>query len=457
MTFSTCVSVTTGYHLFMPDSENPPTARPPGGGFFATAWPAIDAKDSDSLRRRKLAVRAGHLAMAIMVVITAGSAVIADPARFGVANIFLLGLGATGYVVWNLAGTRGIVTLVLWEKISPPPIETRGPRCGALAYFSIQIALAALVYLASDFGHIPNLVWLVLLPPVAYAVFMLEWRGITFISLFMIGILAVNAFYWRGLTDAGFAALAFSFAVLFTLVFSLLAVHSEKSRNEVQRLAGELEAVNQQLRQYAVQAEELAVTRERNRIAREIHDSLGHYLTVVNVQIEAARTLEASDPGRAREAIAKAQSFTQEGLQDIRRSLAALRASPLDNKPLAEALQELVASGNGAGLPAEFELQGAPRPLPSPAELSLYRAVQEGLTNARKHAQATRVRVILDYRAPGKASVTVQDNGLGTRPDKSSGGFGLMGLRERAHLLGGTVQVESMPHAGFTLKLEAPG
>jgi len=402
-------------------------------------------------------VRAGHLAMTVMIIVTVGSAIGADPGKFGAASIATLSLASILYILWNLVGTQGIVTLVLWERPSPPPIESRLPRCGAWPYFTGQIALAALVYLTTDLGRTPNLVWLALLPPVAYAVFLLEWCGITVISLLMIAVLALNAYRWQGAHFAFFAAVAFSFAVLFTLVFTLLAVHSEKARNEVQRLASELELANRQLREYAVQAEELAVTRERNRIAREIHDSLGHYLTVVNVQLEAARVLEASDPGRAREAIAKAQAFTQEGLQDIRRSLAALRASPLDNKALAEALRGLVAASNSAGTQTDFDLLGTPRQLPPPAELSLYRAVQEGLTNARKHAQAEQVRVILDFRTRDKTSVTVKDNGMGILPEQMSGGFGLLGLRERAHLLTGTVFIETQPKAGFTLKLEVPG
>ena len=437
----------------MPLSPNPSLNR----SIFATAWPVTAQNDPDSLRRRKFAVRTGHLAMIIMILLTVGSAIAADPAKFGAANLTLLGMASACYVLWNLVGTQGVVALVFWDKATMPPVEARVPRCGALTYFTVQIALAELIYLTADQGHIPNLIWLVLLPPVAYAVFLLEWRGITFVSLLMIVVLAANSYRWEGLTYTIFAAVAFSFAVLFTLVFSLLAVHSERSRNDVQRLAGELEAANHRLREYAVQAEELAVTRERNRIAREIHDSLGHYLTVVNVQIEAARALESSDPGQARAAIAKAQAFTQEGLQDIRHSLASLRASPLDNKSLSDALQELVSTSNGAGLPTEYELQGTPRQLTSPAELSLYRAVQEGLTNARKHSQAGWVRVILDFQAVGQTSVIVQDNGLGAALEKASGGFGLLGLRERAHLLGGTVRVESRPNAGFTLKLEVPG
>lgn len=164
------------------------------------------------------------------------------------------------------------------------------------------------------------------------------------------------------------------------------------------------------------------------------------------------------DPARAHDALDKAQSLTQEGLREIRRSVSALRSSPLDNKPLAEALRQVVAEGRAAGLTADLEVLGAPRPLTPAAELTLYRAGQEGLTNTRKHAAAAHARLALDFRAPNRVSLTVTDDGTGSIADpQCTGGFGLLGLRERAHLLGGTVRVQTAPGAGFTLAVEVPG
>jgi signal transduction histidine kinase len=252
------------------------------------------------------------------------------------------------------------------------------------------------------------------------------------------------------------ALLAFSFAMIFTLVFTLLSVSSEKSRSQMERLAGELSAANHKLRESAVQAAELAATRERNRLAREIHDSLGHYLTVVNVQIEAARALWIRDPAQAQDALAKAQSFTREGLQDIRRSVATLRASPLDNKPLVEALRLMVDESRPTGLAAELKLTGEVRPLSPAAELTLYRAGQEGMTNVRKHARASRVSLALDFQAGEKVCLRVSDDGIGALKNPNNG-FGLIGLRERAQILGGEVRVHTAPQAGFTLEIVVPG
>ncbi|HWI57349.1 MAG TPA: sensor histidine kinase, partial [Bacillota bacterium] len=263
--------------------------------------------------------------------------------------------------------------------------------------------------------------------------------------------------WWHGWGPVPNALLGFTFAVLFTLVFTLLAVSSERARGEVQRLASELSDANRQLREYAVQAEELAATRERNRLAREIHDTVGHCLTVVNVQLEAARTLRAHAPERMADALDKAQRLTQQGLQEIRRSVASLRASPVDDKPLAEALRQIVAESQAAGLTTELCVQGEARPLSPQAQLTLYRAGQEGLTNARKHAHATSTRLLLDFQAPDKVRLSVRDDGVGAASASgAAGGFGLLGLRERAQLLGGALRVQTAPGAGFTLEVEVP-
>ena len=427
------------------------------GSILATAWPVISREDADSLRRRKVAVRAGHLAMAFMVLAAVGSALLAAPGDYSALEIAVLGVGSLGYVLWNAVGTRGVVTLLLWDKGVPPAISTRVPRCGALVYFSVQAALAGVIYWIGDRGRVPNLAWLSLLPPVAYAVFLLEWRGIALVSVLVMGILVASFCRWHNLMFAAYAGLGFSFAILFTIVFTMLAVQSEKARNEVQRLAGDLSEANRRLREYAVQAEELSANRERIRLAREIHDSLGHYLTVVNVQLEAAQALWSNNPARAKDSLAKAHTLAQEGLHDIRRSVASLRSSPLDNKSLTEALRALLAADNQTVPAPEFQVNGESRDLASPVALSLYRATQEGLTNARKHARASRVSVLLDFRSPSTVAVTVSDDGRGAAGVESSGGFGLLGLRERAQLLGGEVRVETAPGAGFKLTFEVPG
>jgi signal transduction histidine kinase len=278
------------------------------------------------------------------------------------------------------------------------------------------------------------------------------------VTLLTLGLFLLSAARWHEWAGVRYGLSAFAFALLFTLVFTLLIVSAEKARNQVQGLAAELRAANLKLREYAVQAEELAVTRERNRLAREIHDSLGHYLTVVNVQIQAAQAVQRSDPARASAALDKARALTQEGLREIRGSIATLRASPLDNRLLAEALAEVVEEHRTAGLNCQLTVLGSPRPLAPAVGLTLYRAGQEGLTNVQKHARAKQAGLVIDFRSPETVSLRVVDDGVGTVAGVDAPtGFGLLGLRERCQLLGGRVRVTGAPGAGFTLDVEVPG
>lgn len=436
-----------------------PLSRTSVQDFLATVWPVTLPTDSEFQRRKKLAVRSGQLAMVVMVLAAVGATVAGQFHQLTSQQIAGLTVASLLYVGWSLRGMRDAVRLSLWERgAAPGSLESAGARWSSALYFAVQLGLAALMYYWGDQGRALPTLWLVLLPPVAHGVILLRWPGITLVSALSMAILLGSAVRWHGWDWVPIAALEFGFAVVFTLVFTLLAVSSEKARGEVQRLAGELTEANRKLREYAVQAEELAATRERNRLAREIHDTLGHYLTVVNVQIEAARALQERDLTRMRDALAKAQSLTQEGLREIRNSVAALRASPLDNKPLAEALRQVVDENRAAGLSVEMQVLGEPRSMSPQAELTLYRAGQEGLTNVRKHAQATTVRLALDYRDASRVCLGVSDNGAGAaNTGGATSGFGLLGLRERAHLLGGEVRVRTAPGAGFVLEVEVPG
>lgn len=420
-----------------------------------TLWPAISAADSESTRRRKLAIRAGQSAMALMILAASFGSWFVSRRNYSASQEIALGVAAIFFIGWNIVGTRGIIGIILAER--EPPAAARLPRCGAGPYFLLQVLVAAGLYWMADHGRILNLIWVLLLPPVAYAVFLLRWRGIATVSGGMMAVFVASACRWNEPSATVYAAVAFSFAILFTIVFALLAVYSERSRSQVQILAAELAAANDRLREYAMQAEELAAARERNRIAREIHDSLGHYLTVANVQLNAAKALWPDQPDRAWEAIGKAQSLTREGLQDVRRSVASLRSSPLENSTLPEAVQHFAEKATTTDSVTTVAIRGQPRPLTPQAELSLYRAAQEGLTNARRHATATQIRMTLDYTIGDVVMLSVADDGRGVAEESVRTGFGLLGLRERAQLLGGRFGIETRPGAGFTLHFEVPG
>jgi signal transduction histidine kinase len=244
--------------------------------------------------------------------------------------------------------------------------------------------------------------------------------------------------------------LRFGLAVLGAAVFT--AVVSELLKRE-QRARQELAAANEALRGYAAQAEELATTQERNRVARDIHDGLGHHLTVVQMQVQAARAVLAADPARADAVLAKAQQQATEALAEVRRSVSSLRERRTA-PPLRTALDGLTAETSAAGVPTELRVDGAARALSADAEETLFRAAQEGLTNVRKHADATSARVHLRF-GDDTVCLEVSDDGRGL-PDAAQG-FGLLGLRERAGRLGGRLDVVPAPGGGTSLRMEVPG
>ncbi len=299
--------------------------------------------------------------------------------------------------------------------------------------------------------------WILMLPVVAQCVIFLTWPWAVAVCLiiWMLSCLAPTFDPARTLPDLLQVWTSLGAATLFVGLFTMLAVRERDGRAEVERLAGELEAANAKLRDYSTQVGELATTKERNRLAREIHDSLGHYLTVINVQIGAAKTVLDTDRPKALDALDKAQSLTREGLAEVRQSVAALRATPMSSRSLPEAISVLVEENRTSGVITELNIAGEPRPLEPPVELTLYRVAQEGLTNIRKHAFATRSEVKLAYDTDHKIRLVVSDNGVGQT--QFEGGFGLMGLRERVNLLNGQVAVKSAPGKGFSLEVELVG
>jgi signal transduction histidine kinase len=336
--------------------------------------------------------------------------------------------------------------LVLLGTLVFPTVERRGVRALTVAYFAVQLPLGVAIFLTS--GIIGGTFLLLLV--IAQAVRVLPLLVVIALSLPL-------PFLHLGMAweDALREGVTFHAALIFAIVFSRAIVSADRARSEAQRLAGELAAANGKLREYATQAEDLATTRERNRLAREVHDGLGHYLTVINMQLQAARAILGDDRARAEATLDKAQHLTREALADIRRSVAVLRAAPTEGRLLPEVLEDLAEESRVAGVATALVVRGTPRRLGPQAEQALYRAAQEGLTNIRKHADATRADLTLDYRDDALTRLEVRDDGRGATV--TDGGFGLLGLRERVQLVGGAVRVQTAPGAGLSLSVEVPG
>ena len=323
-------------------------------------------------------------------------------------------------------------------------IERRAPsrrRGFAVAYIGVQLALGYLLFFSPAAGVGATLLLMVL---VSQSVLLLPFPAAALVVA-AVPLVHIGMAWGDGLRS-GWGTLA---AATFT------AVVTELFRRE-QHARVELADANGRLRGYAAQAEELATTQERNRIARDIHDGLGHHLTVVQMQVQAARAVLSSDPAKADVVLARAQQQATEALAEVRWSVAALR-EPRTVRPLGDALEALAADTSAAGVPTALQVTGVVRALSPEVQESLFRAAQEGLTNVRKHAAARRARLLLAYGDEGTVWLEVGDDGLGTAGVVGGAGFGLLGVRERATRLGGSVDMVSEPGQGTTVRVAVPG
>jgi signal transduction histidine kinase len=202
----------------------------------------------------------------------------------------------------------------------------------------------------------------------------------------------------------------------------------------------------------------LAVAEERARIARELHDVVGHSVSVMTVQASAVRRLLNPEQEREREALLIVEQTGREAMAEMRRMVGVLRrpeeAPALAPQPSLEHLEKLVEQAREAGLPVSLKVEGDAVQLPAGVDLTAYRLVQEGLTNALKHARADHAEVLVRY-ADGNVELTVTDDGSG-EGGGDSGGHGLVGMRERVSVYGGELEAGPRPEGGFRLRARLP-
>ena len=246
-----------------------------------------------------------------------------------------------------------------------------------------------------------------------------------------------------------------AFGLGVTAMISLLISAAERARR-TEELLTELAEAHHALRHYAARTRELAVAEERTRMAREMHDSTGHYLTAINVCLANAErsTTELSD--RSREDIGEARELAKEALAETRRWVRALKPLNMEGRTGFEAIRALTETFVETGVTTTFHADGAwPEDMDGESELAAYRAAQEGLTNALRHSGADRIEVSVSV-LPGSVLVEVADNGNGASMDTTAAGFGLAALSERLRMLGGELRGHDRPGGGFVLTAEVP-
>lgn len=244
--------------------------------------------------------------------------------------------------------------------------------------------------------------------------------------------------------------------VIQTVSFLLVGYFISTLMNRLRAQHTSLQRANRQLAGYAGTLEHLTISRERNRMARELHDTLAHSLSALSVQLETVKAYFDVDPGTAKKLLDKSLQATRSGLLETRRALKALRASPLDDLGLLLALRKMAEEAAArAGLKLDLSLPDQLATLSPDAEQAVYRVAQEAVANAVHHANAQKLTLHLSVNE-GSVLLVVGDDGLGfdAQQSETAGHFGLSGMRERAHLAGGDLAIDSRPGKGTTVRLK---
>jgi signal transduction histidine kinase len=224
-----------------------------------------------------------------------------------------------------------------------------------------------------------------------------------------------------------------------------------------QEQAARLEELTRELELQRDQTARAAVTEERNRIARELHDLVAHAISVIAVQSAGAESALGDDSEEARRPLKLIQRTSREALLEMRRMLKVLRGSPAasgDPQPGIDDIPKLIEDAEAAGTSVSLDLTGD-SPVPRTVDMNAYRIVQECLTNVRKHAGPGAGASVVVLREPSVLRIVVRDDGVGMREDGDRG-HGLLGIRERARLFGGKMTAADADGRGFVVQVELP-
>lgn len=302
----------------------------------------------------------------------------------------------------------------------------------------------------------PGGLYLWLLPPLLLISMQYRYRAL---ALYCIGTsaLSIGLAAWQRDLIGQIHPTSVDQAVIRLLLFgfagAILVYLSDAARRQRRELADK----NAQIAQFAATLEELAVSRERNRLAREIHDTLAHTLSAINVQLKALDVLITSDPDAARRSLAETQSLTRVGLAEARRALHDLRASPIEDLGLILALQRAASTAaERAGTALAVTLPPRAPSLSPQVEQQIYRIAEEALNNIVRHADARHIRLEL-HVDPARIGLLVADDGRGFDAAASANGhFGVRGMRERALLIDASLSIDSAPGRGTRILLSVP-
>lgn len=282
--------------------------------------------------------------------------------------------------------------------------------------------------------------------------------GFIAVIIFVVITTGLEMFFGLALADLGSVPVdtLFEPMIVRNLIFVAIGFIISRLITEQRRQRASLREANQQLAQYTVALEQLSVSRERNRMARDLHDTLAHTLSAVAIQLEAVTTVWETSPDDARQRIDTIRDLTRDGLGETRRALQALRSSPLDDLGLAMAMQMMgQKASDRAGFRLHFNADDNLPELTTQIELNVYRIAEEAFNNIVQHAQATDVWCRLEAQKK-TLNLQIRDNGIGFDSDETppDGHFGLVGMVERAEICGANLKIESEPTIGTKINLD---
>jgi signal transduction histidine kinase len=379
---------------------------------------------------------------------------------FSVLVIFILEYPINDKLDWRFFGTVLALGLVLVLNIlmfqSKNHIFGQDTR---ISHWIFNIVTTLLVLAAFAFTGRGEIVFLLFMQIAQFATMFKVWPDGAIYSAITLGISLgiLKAYDVSNMQLIQYAA-QFMAGMIFILVFVLLVSRSAQQTQRAEGLLKELQAAHVELKAAQKKEKELAIAEERMRLARDIHDGLGHHLTVLSIQLQAADKLVERNPQAAAEAIRASRQEAQAALEEVRHSVGMMRQTPAESQPLETMLAGLVHDfGEHTGLEARFEVTGDSVALSPFANQTLFRAVQESLTNVQKHGiDVKHINVKLEY-SPASIHLAVHDDGRKTcAPSTAGAGFGLKGLQERVDQLGGKFCCGPGAANGFDVDVAIP-
>jgi signal transduction histidine kinase len=350
---------------------------------------------------------------------------------------------------WTVAGLLGVFFLLL---VIEPWLSRRSRRYSHL-YLAVQTGITVTLSLIP-----PNLDYFSILfvTLVLQAVHVFPPRtGFRWIGAFTV-IMSILMFYEQGWNKGLPFVLIFTILYLFFGSYTSVARQAETAREESQKLLDELQAAHQQLQVYTAQAEDLAVVQERNRLARNLHDSVTQTIFSMTLTAEAARLLFDRDSARATTQLDKLQELAKSALREMRSLVFELRPTVAAELGLIPALRHhIITLERQHGLAVDLSVTGEPH-LSGLQAQRLFRIIQEALNNVVKHAQTDRASVTLRFE-DSRTFLQVEDHGQGFAPEATHTAekhIGLSTMRERVEMMGGTLTIDSRPGEGTRVAVE---